>query len=53
MISRLGGEAVRPLGQRFLSLSCRSAPAPLVARRGDIEGLLSLHVQGWREQLFR
>jgi hypothetical protein len=35
MISRFGGKAVRPLGQRELSLSRRSATAPLVARRGE------------------
>jgi hypothetical protein len=33
--SRFGGKAVRPLGQRRLSLSLRSATAPLFARRGE------------------
>jgi hypothetical protein len=35
MDARLGGKAVRPLGQRELSLSRRSAAAPLFARRGE------------------
>jgi hypothetical protein len=35
MISRFGGEAVSPLGQHLLSLSLRSATAPLLARRGE------------------
>jgi hypothetical protein len=35
MVSRFGGKAVRPLGQRELSLSRRSATAPLIARRGE------------------
>ena len=33
--SRLGGKAVRPLGQPMLSLSRRLATAPLFARRGE------------------
>ena len=35
MISRFGGQAVSPLGQRLLSLSLRSATAPLLVRRGE------------------
>lgn len=35
MDSRFGGKAVRPLGQQLLSLSRRSATAPLFARRGE------------------
>ena len=37
--SRFGGKAVRPLGQRELSLSRRSATAPLFARRGESKAL--------------
>lgn len=37
MISRFGGEAVHPLGQRSLSLSLRSAAVPLFKRRGESE----------------
>jgi 4-hydroxy-tetrahydrodipicolinate synthase len=33
--SRFGGKAVRPLGQPWLSLSRRSAAAPLFLRRGE------------------
>ena len=37
--SRFGGKAVRPLGQQSLSLSRRSAAAPLFARRGESKAL--------------
>jgi hypothetical protein len=48
---RFGGEAVLPLGQRELSLSRRTAPVPLFLTPWRIGGLVSLHVQGRREEM--